>query len=117
MSKQADKRMYEMQAAVCQAFAHPKRIEILSLLAGGEKSVGELAQEMDITTANVSQHLSILRQQGAVASRRDGQTLYYRIANPRITEACHLMREVLMARLAESERLAHEAGLTTAGDE
>ena len=106
-----DKRIYEMHAEVCRTFAHPKRIEILDLLREGEKSVGRLVEEMGIAKANVSQHLGILRQQGAVVCRREGQTLYYRITSPKITQACDLMRDVLLERLAEGERLAREAGV------
>jgi ArsR family transcriptional regulator len=100
-----DKRVYELHAEVCKAFAHPKRIEILNLLAGGEKSVGELVEEMGIAKANVSQHLALLRQLGAVGFRRAGQTLYYRLANPKIIQACRLMHEVLLERLAEEESI------------
>ena len=101
-----DKRIYELHAEVCQTFAHPKRIEILGLLREGEKSVGQLVEEMGVAKANVSQHLAILRQRGAVTYRREGQTLYYRLTNPKIAQACDLMRDVLLERLAEGERIA-----------
>jgi len=105
-----DKRIFELHAEVCQTFAHPKRIEILSLLRDGEKSVGQLVEEMGAAKANVSQHLSILRQRGAVTYRREGQTLYYRLTNPKIAQACDLMRDVLLERLEEGERVARRAG-------
>ncbi len=101
----ADKRLYEMHAEICLTFSHPKRIEILNLLRNGEKSVGQLVEQMGIAKANVSQHLAILRQRGAVTYRREGQTLYYRLTNPKIAQACDLMREVLLERLAEAERI------------
>jgi len=101
-----DKRIFELHAEVCQTFAHPKRIEILSLLRDGEKSVGQLVEEMGIAKANVSQHLAILRQRGAVTYRREGKVLYYRLTNPKIAQACDLMRDVLLERLAEGERIA-----------
>lgn len=100
-----DRKVYEMHAEVCRTFSHPKRIEILNLLRHGEKSVGQLVEEMGIAKANVSQHLSILRQRGAVTYRREGQTLYYRVANPKIIQACDLMREVLLERLAEGKQM------------
>jgi ArsR family transcriptional regulator len=105
-----DKRIYELQADLCQTFGHSKRIEILCLLKAGEKSVTQLVEEMGIAKANVSQHLTILRQRGAVTFRREGQTLYYRLANPKIARACELMREVLLERLEEGERVARQAG-------
>ena len=108
-----DKRIYELHAEICQTFAHPKRIEILNLLRNGEKSVGQLVEEMGIAKANVSQHLAILRQRGAVTYRREGKVLYYRLTNPKIAQACDLMRDVLLERLAEGERIAaRERGRT-----
>ena len=92
-----------MQAEVCRSFSHPKRIELLNLLEAGEKSVGELVEAMALPKANVSQHLAVLRQCGAVVYRRQGQTLYYRLSTNKIMEACHLMREVLRERLVEEE--------------
>jgi len=104
-----DKRIFELHAEVCQTFAHPKRIEILSLLRDGEKSVGQLVEEMGVAKANVSQHLAILRQRGAVAYRREGKVIYYRLTNPKIAQACDLMRDVLLERLSEGERIAARA--------
>lgn len=99
-----------MQAEVCRSFSHPKRIELLNLLEGGERSVGELVEAMELPKANVSQHLAILRQCGAVTYRREGQMLYYRLSTNKIMEACHLLREVLQERLAEEEDILGGAG-------
>ena len=104
-----DKRLYELHAEVCRIFAHPKRIELLNLLREGEKSVGELVEEMGIAKANVSQHLAVLRERGVVSVRRKGQMAYYRVANPKIIRACDLMREVLLEKLREGERIAAAA--------
>jgi ArsR family transcriptional regulator len=99
-----------MHANTCRALSHPKRVEILNRLREGEKSVGALVDEMGISKSNVSQHLALLRQVGAVTFRRDGQTLYYRVANPKILQACDLMKQVLLERLETIEAIARGEG-------
>lgn len=101
-----DKRIFEMHAEICKVFTNPKRLEIISLLRDGEKTVSELEELAGIPQANVSQHLTVLRQSGVVTTRREGANIYYKIANPKILQACDLMREVLLEKLSESERLA-----------
>jgi ArsR family transcriptional regulator len=105
--RDVDKAMlFEMQADICQALANPKRLQVLDLLKGGELSVGEMMKAMGIQKANLSQHLAVMRQKGIVSARREGTTVYYRLARPRITEACAVMREVLMDGFRDQERLA-----------
>ena len=84
-----------MQADICQLLANPKRLQILNLLKWGELSVGAMVQSLGVAKANLSQHLSLMRQRGILATRRQGTTIYYRLAIPHITEACEIMREVL----------------------
>ncbi len=103
---EADLKVYELQAEVCQILANPKRLRIVHLLKGVELSVGEIVTAMGIPKANASQHLSIMRQKGIVLSRRDGTSIYYRLSSPKITEACTLMREVLLTLLAGQESLS-----------
>ncbi|HAO92326.1 MAG: hypothetical protein A2X99_00185 [Deltaproteobacteria bacterium GWB2_55_19] len=100
------REIFELQAEVCKTLANPKRLEIIAALKEGELSVGDLVDRLGITKANVSQHLAVLRQRKVVATRRDGVNIYYRINNPKITEACALMKAVLMEQLAEGEKLA-----------
>lgn len=105
LTKDQDKRVFELHARICRTMAHPKRLEILSLLRGGELSVGELAEWMGVSLANASQHLAILRDRGVVMTRREGVNIYYRLADPKIIQACDLMREVLLEQLARSGQL------------
>jgi ArsR family transcriptional regulator len=95
-----DKTAYELHAEVCKSLANAKRLEIISLVCKRERHVDELAEAMGIGKANVSQHLAVLRDKGIVDARREGQYVYYRIADPKIVEACKLMRQVAMERLA-----------------
>ncbi len=88
-------RLWEMQADICQLLANPKRLQILNLLKWGELSVGAMVQSLKCPKANLSQHLSLMRQKGILATRRQGTTIYYRLATPDITQACEIMREVL----------------------
>ncbi|VVB89541.1 Bacterial regulatory protein, arsR family [uncultured archaeon] len=100
-----DKKIYEMHAEICKVFTNPKRLEIISLLRDGEKTVNELTEQAGVPQANVSQHLTVLRQNNVVTTRRNGANIYYKIANPKILQACDLMREVLLEKLSENEKL------------
>ena len=90
-----DKSIYEMQAEVCKTLTNPKRIEILNTLQNEEKTVTELVNALGVSKANVSQHLAVMRHKGILATRRVGVNIYYRVANPKVIEACSLMKEVL----------------------
>ncbi|MDE1858719.1 MAG: helix-turn-helix transcriptional regulator [Thaumarchaeota archaeon] len=83
--------------------AHPKRIQILRTLKSGEKSVSELARATGIPQANLSQHLSTLKQFGLLDARRDGTAVIYSISDSRIVEACDLVRACIGERLRRSQ--------------
>jgi ArsR family transcriptional regulator, virulence genes transcriptional regulator len=99
----AEEELYRLQAEFCKGMAHPKRIQILRTLKTGEKSVNELARLTGIPQANMSQHLSLLRQIGLLSTRRDGTNIYYSISDPRIVEACDLVRSCIGERLKKSQ--------------
>lgn len=101
-----DKWIFGLHARICRTFSHPKRLEILNLLRDGELPVSQLAEQMGVSLANVSQHLAVLRDKGVVVTRREGVSVYYRVSNPKIIQACDLMREVLFEQLARSGQLA-----------
>ncbi len=103
---ETDARVFELQADICLTLANPKRLQIVSLLKTGELSVGEMGKSMGIAKANLSQHLSIMRQKGILVARREGTSVYYRLASPKITEACASMREVMMHLLEGQETLS-----------
>ncbi len=69
-------------AQLLRALANERRLMILCQLAGGERSVGELLPLIGLSQSALSQHLAVLRSDGLVATRRDGQSIHYRIANP-----------------------------------
>jgi ArsR family transcriptional regulator len=107
-SSQDSARLWELQADICQLLANPKRLQILNLLKWSELSVGAMVQSLGITKANLSQHLSLMRQRGILATRRQGTTIYYRLAIPHITEACEIMREVLHEVLTTRGRFTRD---------
>ncbi|HHN64283.1 MAG TPA: ArsR family transcriptional regulator [Nitrospirae bacterium] len=100
-----NKRIFEMQAEVCKTLTNPKRLEIIHALKDGEKNVTELVEILGIPKANVSQHLSVMKNRGILKSRREGVNIYYSISNPKVIEACNLMREVLTEQLKERESI------------
>src|SRR3990170_3755020 len=103
------KALFKLHAEVCKTLSNPKRLEILNLLREGEKSVNDLAQSLNMSQANASQHLAILRGKGIINSRREGVNVYYGITSPKIIQACDLLREVLLEQLAEGGDLVKVA--------
>jgi ArsR family transcriptional regulator, virulence genes transcriptional regulator len=96
----------KLQADICKVFANDKRLEIINLLKDKEMSNSELMQKTGLAKVNISQHMNVLKTKGVVLVRREGIQLYYRIANPKIVQACGLMREVLVEQLVEKEKMA-----------
>ena len=84
----------QRSAAVARALGDAKRLCVLESLAGGEASVGELATRVSCQVPNMSQHLAVLRSAGLVIARRDGNTVYYRLADPRVLEAYQLLQTI-----------------------
>lgn len=102
-----DMTIYELQAEISKTLAHPLRLAILHSLRDGEKTVNELAEMFGANQSNLSQHLSLLRQRGIVKARKQGANSFYRTANPKINQACDMMREVLLDQLNEKQELAN----------
>jgi len=102
--------IFEMHAEICKVFTSSKRLEIINALRDGEKSVSELVDLLNIRQANLSQHLAILREKGVVTMRKEGQNIFYEVANPKILQACDLMREVLLEKLSAQQLLIKEFG-------
>src|SRR6266581_7766287 len=90
-SSEFDRQRY---AAVGRALADPKRLCVLESLAAGELSVSELSTRVGCQVPNMSQHLAVLRSAGLVATRREGSTVFYRLADPRVLEAYHLLQSI-----------------------
>lgn len=100
-----DIEIFERQARICKAFAHPGRLQILELLGQKELCVSDLQEALGISKANISQHLSILKSAGVIATRREGKQIYCSLAMLEVKQACQLIRKVLQAQIAASHRL------------
>ena len=81
-------------ANIARALADPKRLCVVERLASGEQSVSELSREVGCQVPNMSQHLAILRTAGIVVSRRDGNTIFYRLADEQVLEIYRLLQQV-----------------------
>lgn len=97
--------IYQLHADICKTLSNPTRLRILSILRNGEKSVSELVKSTGVRQANISQHLAVLKQRGIVVAKKEGATVLYRIANPKIIQACDIIRDVLFEQLAKSREL------------
>ena len=101
-------RLYGQYARIGKALASPHRVEILELLAQGERTVESLAGEIGLSMANASQHLQALRRAGLVDSRKDGLFVSYRLAGAEVSALPRVLRAVAEARLAEFEQLVRQ---------
>lgn len=98
--------LFDEFARAARALASGRRIELLDVLANGERTVEALAGEVGLSVANTSQHLQVLRQAGLVVTRREGTSVHYRLAGPEVFEFWRVLRSMAASRLAEVERLA-----------
>jgi DNA-binding transcriptional ArsR family regulator len=80
ISPEAMQAQAEDAAALLKAMANPQRLKVLCLLLGGEKSVGDLNRDIDLSQSALSQHLAVLRESALVTTRRSGQTIYYALS-------------------------------------
>jgi len=106
IKKEFDMTIYNLQAEISKTLAHPLRIALLHTLKDGEKTVNELVEILNASQSNISQHLALMRQRQMVKARKNGSSVYYRVANPKISQACDIMREVLMEQLNQKHEIA-----------
>jgi ArsR family transcriptional regulator len=100
--------IYVLKAELFRTLGHPVRVRVLQLLREGEMTVGSLQAALELDSSGTSQHLSALRKQGLVATRRDGTSVYYRLKDERTLELLQLAREILSANLEERGSLLLE---------
>ena len=104
----AKQRIYEQFARIGKALAAPGRLELIDLLAQGERPVDALAKEAQMSVANASQHLQVLLAARLVDTRRDAQRIYYRLASPSVLELWLALRRTAESQLAELPAVARE---------
>ncbi|MFO8098019.1 MAG: metalloregulator ArsR/SmtB family transcription factor [Salinibacter sp.] len=95
--------IYEQFARIGKAFSSASRLELLDLMAQRERSVEELARETEMSVANTSRHLQVLKRERLVRRRKDGTRAYYTLADPEVYRAWKAVRTLAESRLAEVE--------------
>src|SRR6266480_6405335 len=100
--------LFDAIAVMGKAFASPRRLELLDLLAQAPRTVDELARATGQSTANTSQHLQALYAAGLVTRAREGTSVRYALADDEVLALWLALREVSVARLAEVERAARD---------
>ena len=104
--RRAKDELYDGFAEVAKALSSGRRAEIVDVLAQGERSVDEIATEIDQSVANTSHHLRALARAGLVNTRREGTRIYYGLSSARVAELWSALRDVAGEHVAGLERLA-----------
>ena len=105
--------VYRLKAELFRTLGHPTRIRMLEVLGTGERSVGELQEALELDSSGVSQHLTLLRRQGLLESRKVGTSVRCRVKDPRALTLLAITRELLMANLEDSRVLLSELDAET----
>ena len=100
--------LFDAFASVAQALGSGRRAEIVDVLAQGERSVEQIANEISQSVANTSQHLHVLARAGLVRSRREGTRIIYRLASDRVADLWAAIRDIAVRHVAEVNQLADD---------
>lgn len=98
---QKEKEIYKLHAEVCKALAHPLRIEVIDILQKGEQCFSDILEVTGGLKSNLSQHLSVMVNNGILNVRKDSRCNYYKLSSPKVAKACSLMREVLITSMEQ----------------
>ncbi|TAM84704.1 MAG: ArsR family transcriptional regulator [Acidobacteria bacterium] len=102
---QNEKDLYRRHADFCKVIAHPTRLQIIDILQNGELAVTDLATKLQVAVGNLSQHLNLMKQRRVLESRKAGNSVIYRLANPKMIKACCLIREILFEQMERDTAL------------
>jgi DNA-binding transcriptional ArsR family regulator len=97
--------IYRLKADFFRLLGHPVRVRVLELLREGERTVGDLQAALELDSSGTSQHLTAMRRQGLLESRKDGAKVYYRVKDPRTFQLLEIAREILTTQLEESRAM------------
>ena len=100
--------VYNEMARITKALANPHRLEIIELLAQGDYSVEQISTQTNLSVANTSQHLQVLKTAQLVDVARSGNFIYYRLANTNVFKAWKSLRELGVERIASIEKLVKD---------
>jgi len=101
-------KVYSELARITRSMANPHRLEIIELLAQGEFSVEQIAEQTSLSIANASQHLQVLKVAQLVEINRQGNFIYYRLSNSNVFKAWKALRELGVERIAAIEKVVKE---------
>ena len=101
-----DTEIFELHAEFCKIIASSRRLRIIQLLAEKEMNVGDIAEALQVQPSNVSQHLRVLRSHNVVKTRKEGQTVFYRLSNRRLPKACTEIRSILLEGMEKTGKKA-----------
>lgn len=104
-SKRIEQELCSIHAEMCKVFSHPKRLELLNILRDQEYNVSELANKLGMSIGNLSQHLTMMKQRRVLATRKEGNEVYYHLANPKLSKVFDLMRKILMEQIERDGEL------------
>jgi len=97
--------LFERQAEIAKAVAHPLRMAVLDFLRDGERCVCEIAERVGSERSNVSRHLAVMVRAGVLGCRKDGLKVYYRLKTPCVAEFLSCVTRVLKRQARENEKL------------
>jgi DNA-binding transcriptional ArsR family regulator len=100
--------VYRIKAEFFRVLGHPVRVRILELLRDGQRTVGDLQNELQMDSSGTSQHLGVLRKHGILESRREGTSVYYTVRDPRIFQLLEVSRQILTSSLTDSQAVLGE---------
>ena len=105
--------IYQIKAEFFRVLGHPVRVRILELLKDGERTVGDLQEELQMDSSGTSQHIGVLRKHGVLEGRREGTSIYYSVRDPRIFQLLEVSRQILTSSLTESQAMLDELASTS----
>jgi len=116
-SASLEKDLYRRHADFCKVISHPTRLQIIDILNDGEMSVTDLAKRLQVTVGNLSQHLNLMKQRRVLDSHKQGNSVIYRLANPKMIKACCLIREILFEQMQQDTSLLKQMDRSHAFEE
>jgi ArsR family transcriptional regulator, virulence genes transcriptional regulator len=104
--KKYEYELYHIKAVFCKTLADPNRLMMITELRSGEKTVGQIAEIIEISQSTASHHLAKLREAGIVRARRERSSTYYSLAIPKIAKACDIVHEILLSQMVKNKEFA-----------
>lgn len=98
--------IYEAKAQIYKALAHPIRVQVVEMLAQGEKSVSEIVANVGAKEANLSRHLGVLKSAGIIKSRKDGLNVYYQLIMPCLLNMFSCVESALVEKAIFHQKIA-----------